>query len=102
MPKFVFTYHGGQDTSSDQGAVMQAWRAFFGSLGDAVVDAGNPYAATKTINSSGNINDETGPDTATGYSIVEADDFDTALKLTEACPALANGGTVHISETIPV
>ena len=45
MAKFVLAYRGGSvpDTEAEQQAAMEAWMGWFGSLGDAVVDGGNPF-----------------------------------------------------------
>ena len=55
MPKYVFAYHGGSmpETADAQAAVMAAWGAWFGSLGDAVVDGGNPTGAARTVKADG-------------------------------------------------
>ena len=48
MPKFVLAYHGGaMPAPAEQAAFMEAWGAWFGSLGAAVVDSGAPCAAAR-------------------------------------------------------
>jgi hypothetical protein len=49
MPKYVLAYHGGTTPKSeaDQAAVMGAWGAWFGVLGDAVIDGGAPTSASR-------------------------------------------------------
>ena len=48
MPKFVFAYHGGKAPESpEEGAkVMAEWNAWYGSMGEAVVD-GVPVLSTR-------------------------------------------------------
>ncbi len=45
MADFVLLYRGGSTPESDeeQAAVMAAWTTWFGSLGSAVKDGGNPF-----------------------------------------------------------
>ena len=45
MPKYVLAYHGGRraETPAEQAQVMDAWVAWFGGLGDAVVDGRQPH-----------------------------------------------------------
>ena len=45
MAKYLLVYHGGgpmEEDAAAQAAVMEAWGAWFGQLGAAVVDGGNP------------------------------------------------------------
>jgi len=47
MANFVLLYSGGSmpESEAERAAVMQAWGAWFGALGSAVVDGGNPFTA---------------------------------------------------------
>ena len=51
MPKYVLAYHGGSipEDPAAQAEGMAAWGAWFGSLGDAVIDGGNPTSVSKTV-----------------------------------------------------
>src|SRR5579871_3669026 len=60
MANFVLLYTGGgmAESEAEQAAVMQAWGAWFGELGNALVDAGNPFAPTaRSIASDGKVSD---------------------------------------------
>ena len=98
MGKFVLAYKGGSTpTSEAEGAkVMEAWMGWFGSLGAAVVDGGNPFGASTAVLADGS----TGAASAglTGYSIVTADGLDAAAALAKGCPILAAGGSVEVYE----
>ena len=95
MAKFVLAYKGGgmAQTDEEREAAMQAWGAWFGALGRAVVDAGNPFSASKAVGGNGTSG-------LTGYSILSADDLDAASKLAEGCPILSNGGSVEVYEVL--
>lgn len=45
MADYVLLYHGGSmpETEAEQAAVMDAWGAWYGGLGEAVKDGGNPF-----------------------------------------------------------
>ena len=47
MANFLLTFHGGSmpETKEAQDQAMQAWTGWFGTLGDALVDGGNPITA---------------------------------------------------------
>jgi hypothetical protein len=102
MPKYVLAYHGGSmpETDADASAVMAAWTAWFGTLGDAVVDMGNPTGPSTTLASDGSTSAGGGPNPVTGYSLVTATDLDAAVSLVKGCPILSSGGSVEVAEAI--
>ena len=105
MANFVLLYTGGgmAETPAEQEAVMQAWGAWFGKLGSALVDGGNPFTpVTKTISKGGKVSDGPVGTLATGYSIVKADSLDAAVQLAQGCPIIEDGGQVTVYETFPV
>jgi len=102
MTKFAFVYHGGSaPESAEEGAkVMAAWQNWMGSLGDSLIDGGNPIGATKTLAVGGVVNDGGGANPVTGYSLVEAASMDAAIEIAKGCPIFDGGGTVEICETL--
>ncbi len=104
MAKFAFSYHGGSEPATDEEReqVMAAWMGWFGGLGDAVVDHGNPFGPPKTVNADGSVTDGGGPNPVSGYSIVEAADIDAAVTMAKGCPILGNGGSVEVAEAFPM
>ena len=98
MANFVLAYKGGgiAETDEEREAALQAWGAWFGGLGQAVVDAGNPFSSSKVVGGNGNTSG------LTGYSIISADSLDGASKLAEGCPVLTSGGSVEVYEILPV
>jgi hypothetical protein len=101
MANYLLTYHGGAapQTEAEGKAVMDAWMGWFGTLGTAVVDGGNPTGATKVVASDGSVADG-GPTSPTGYSVIRADSHDAAVALAKGCPGLGFGGMVEVSELI--
>jgi hypothetical protein len=102
MANFLLTFHGGSmpDTKEEQDQVMAAWTNWFGTLGDALVDGGNPISQAKAISPDGAVMDATSA--PSGYSILKADSLDAAVALAKGCPVLAGGANVLVSETFPV
>ncbi len=99
MANYVLLFHGGSmPESQEEGAkVMQAWTDWFGALGGALVDGGNPASKSKTIAANGSVSDDaSGP---TGYSIIKADNLDAAVALVKGCPVLQGGASVQVVET---
>jgi hypothetical protein len=88
VANYLLVYHGGGGTpeSADgQAKVMQAWTDWFGKLGPAIVDGGNPASQSKAISGDGSVS-EVGSDPVTGYSIIKADSLGQALDLAKGCP----------------
>lgn len=105
MANYVLVYRGGggvPDDEQEQQRVHALWGAWFGSLGSAIVDAGNPFAGpSKSVGSDGSVADG-GSAGLGGYSILAADDIDAAVASAKGCPHLASGGSVEVYEVTPI
>ena len=100
MGKFVFAYKGGSTpTSEAEGAmVMESWIGWFGTLGAAVVDGGNPFGESTAVAPDGSITKATLG--LGGYSVVSADSLSAAATLAKGCPILAAGGSVEVYQAL--
>jgi hypothetical protein len=102
MTKFVLVYTGGgmPESEEESAKVMAAWGAWYGGLGEAILDGGNPFGASKSVTADG-VND--GPvsnPSPTGYTIIEADSLDDAVAKVKGHPHLGYGGQVSVFETL--
>lgn len=102
MPKYLLSYHGGKmpETPEEGEKLMADWGAWMGSLGSSLVDGGNPTSTSKTIAANGSVSDGGGANPVNGYTILEADTLDAAVKLAKGCPQLASGGSIEVGELI--
>lgn len=102
MAKYLFVYHGGKSPESDEEykEVMDAWGNWFGSMGAAVVDGGNPVGASSTVHSDGSVTADGGSNPASGYSLIEANNVEEAISKARACPILEAGGSVELAEAL--
>jgi hypothetical protein len=90
MDKYVFSYRVPSDYKPGAETVAE-WQAWFGGLGSALVEVGNAvtdYASLGEVGGSGS--------RMVGYSVVSAEDMDSALALAKDCPALGVGGGVEV------
>jgi hypothetical protein len=102
MAKYLFVYHGGKQPSNpaEGKAAMDAWGAWFGSMGAAVIDGGNPVGKSSTVRSDGSLVDGGGANPASGYSLIEASSLQDAHKKAAGCPLLKAGGTIEIAQAM--
>jgi hypothetical protein len=105
MLKFVLIYRGGKSgtTKEEQDKIMAEWGRWFGELGEALVDGGNPFGPPKAVTANG-VSDETSGQPASGFSIVNASDQAAAVELAKGCPMLADSpdSTVEVYEAFPM
>jgi len=96
---YVLVYKGGAmpATEAEGRAVAAAWTGWYATMGEAIVDPGNPFGPSRSVASDGTVKDATSG--FTGYTIVKADDIDAALTLAKGCPVLRSGGSVEVYET---
>jgi hypothetical protein len=90
MAKYVFSFRVPSDYRPNAGTPAE-WRAWFGGLGSALADVGNAvtdYASLGEVGGSGS--------RMVAYSVVSAEDMDSALALAKDCPVLRVGGGVEV------
>jgi hypothetical protein len=98
IPKFIIAYHGRRKPENPEEGKkgQEKWRAWIGSLGEAIVDPGIPLINSKTISSDG-VSDTDESNLLTGYTIIKADNMDEALEIAKECPFL-EVGTLEVAE----
>ena len=100
MAKYIFVYKNKNDWTNlpkeQVVQMMQAWGEWLGSMGSAVVDQGEAFrSGGKAVTAAGVTNAD---DMTSGYTLVEAKDFDEALAYAKKAPTLERGGTVEAYE----
>lgn len=102
MPKFMLTYVGSPNrpTSPEEGKKhMAEYQAWLGQLGAAAISPMNPLKKTILVNPDASTT-ESGATGMSGFTIIQADTFEAALKIAKACPYLTIGGTLELSEIV--
>jgi hypothetical protein len=94
MSKFIYLYKGpatpmDQFTAEQAAAQMAAWGAWMEKIGPALLEAGAPFAPSRTAL----VDDGTVAEASdlNGYSIVEAESLAEAKALADRHPFLADG-----------
>jgi hypothetical protein len=107
MSKYIYLYRGPatpmEEFTPEQSAEqMQAWGAWMGQVGSALVDGGAPFGARSAVSDDGT---SPAPGDLNGYTIVEAESIDAARALLDSHPFLSEGKgrfTVEVFELIPM
>jgi hypothetical protein len=102
MANYLLLYSGGGMPSSEaeQKAVLKEWEGWFGKLGSALVDGGNPFGPkAKTIASNGKVSEGPLGAPASGYSLIKADSLEAAVAFAKGCPVLKGGASITVYET---
>jgi hypothetical protein len=103
VPNYLLVYRDGATPADDEemAAAMERWEHWFDSLGDAVVDWGNPLGGAATVSPGGAVV-ERGTSKLTGYSIISAAGLAAATDAAKGCPVLVVGGSVEVYEVTTI
>lgn len=107
MSRYMLIYNGkatdpSQMSPEDAAKVMDAWRAWMGKVGPALVDVGTPFGEGSSVVDDGSRADAI---ELSGYSIVEARSLAEARTMAESHPFLSEGKgnyAVEVYEMLPV
>ena len=96
MAKYVFSFRVPADYAPNADTPAE-WRAWFGELGSALVDVGNAVTEYTSLGEVGGTHSR-----FVAYSVVSAEDLDSALALAKDCPVLRVGGGVEVGHVMEV
>ena len=101
MTNYVLIYTGGgmPESEEEKATMMAAWGAWYGEMGAAIVDGGNPFSASKNVSSSGVSDGGFSSPPATGYTVISAESLDAAVATVKNHPHVSFGGQVSVYET---
>src|ERR1700735_5493680 len=90
MAKYVFSYRVPSGYRPNAGTPAE-WQAWFGGLGSALVGVGPAVTDYASLGAGGGSRSR-----MVAYSVVSAEDLDSALALAKDCPVLRVGGGVEV------
>ena len=82
-------------------AASASWRnsgSGFAELGPLLIDPGNPIARAVAIDAA-SVSDRGGANPISSYTVIEADDMQSAIEFVKRGPIVQGGRTVEIAET---
>lgn len=103
MANFLLLYTGGGGMAADpeeQERILGEWGAWYGKLGEAIVDGGAPFGASKNLTGNGVGDGPLGDTPATGYTVISADSLDAAVAASQGHPHINHGGQVQVFECV--
>ena len=102
MTNYVLLYTGGSmgETEEAVAAIMAEWGAWYGSLGEALVDGGNPFGASKHVSGTAVGDGPVSSPAISGYTIIAAASLDDAVAKLKGHPHIKHGGQVSVHETM--
>lgn len=86
MKKFMLIHFGFEKPSPED---MQAWGEWFQSIADREVDKGG-FAQGRELTAAGIQELPWGPNSLTGYNVIEAESLDEATEIAKGCPIVAS------------
>jgi hypothetical protein len=100
MSQYVVVYTGGAmgETPEAQEASLNAWMAWFGSLGDKVTQMGSPFGESVAVSADASMSAATTG--LSGFSILEAPSLAETSKLVTTCPIYSEGGGVELYQAL--
>jgi hypothetical protein len=97
MERFLIVYRGAPgDTPEASEHNPERWTSWLNSLGSAVVDRGSLTHSSVEIPSR-LIGPKLSSSSLSGYTLLQADDFNAVVRMTEACPIFDEHGAVEIA-----
>jgi hypothetical protein len=90
MTNYVFSFRVPADYTPTAETPAE-WQAWFAGLGPALVDVGNAVTGYASLGEVGGTASR-----MVAYSVVSADDLDSALALAKDCPVMRVGGGVEV------
>ena len=101
MTTYLVTYHGGEMPQTEEGRqqAVADFGAWVGKAGDALTDPGAPLGAAMTV-SAGDVHPGAADGPATGYSVLRADDMESAVSLVRDHPFVGRGGSLTVAEAV--
>ncbi|MDQ7027604.1 MAG: YciI family protein [Anaerolineae bacterium] len=87
MKKFVFLYCGFEPPTPE---IQEAWGKWFASIGSKMIDSGNALGSGKEITHDGIKDLPLDKNATTGYSIINAESLDEAVKIAQDCPIITS------------
>ena len=85
MKKFVLLSVGYENPTQE---IVDAWMKWFAAIQDSIVDGGNPFGAGMEVTSTEVIQLPHDKEAITGYTIINAESMDEAVKIAQSCPSI--------------
>lgn len=101
MSKFILTYLGGDQPSSQEEAKKNftEYKKWLESLGKSIISPMNPFKNTHTIAPDGTVINKS-TTKMSGFTIIETETIEKAIEYTKSCPFLNINGHIEVSKLV--
>lgn len=98
MKTFFLAYSGGAMPKDEEESkkVIGEWTEWYTKLGSKVKDPGFPFLAKSMMTDGNRIADGNGG--LSGFTIIEANNFDEAMRFAKECPVVKAGAVIDVYE----
>jgi len=96
MAKYVFFFRVPAGYAPDAGTAAE-WQAWFADLGPALADVGHAITDHASVGEVGSSDVR-----MVAYSVIAAEDMESALALAKGCPVMRVGGGVEVGPVLEV
>ncbi|MFT4937643.1 MAG: hypothetical protein ACI88A_000660 [Paraglaciecola sp.] len=103
MAQYIISYIGGTPPATPEKGKQHftKYKEWLATLGDAIISPANPFRKTHTINPDGKVS-AASISSMSGYTIIEAKSIEAAIEHAKTCPFLDIGGSLEVSEIMPM
>jgi hypothetical protein len=101
LARYVLAFRGGSAPNNERQAIQlrDAWNAWLGSLGAALVDPGGPFGSAMAVGPDAEITMGSNAGLS-GYTIVMADSLAAAAEMAARSPIFSGDGDVDVYEAL--
>jgi len=85
MKKYILLHYGFEAPTQE---IMEAWGNWFASISDITFDPGQRFGPGKEITPSGTKDLPVDLEAMTGYTIIRAENMESAERIASACPSI--------------
>src|SRR5438552_1067328 len=104
MTQYLVIHYGDIRPQNEQelAQCVTKWTAWQREIGSALLQKGNPLVRAKMVGTDLKLGGSKHEESASGYSVIQAESFEEAAALFKNCPTMQDGGHVELNMAYPI